>query len=88
MNKLEFIYNHFGQENQFDKLREEVEEFIEAVRSGNLDHMEEEFADVQLILAQHKKVYHLDADRVIDHEKYKCSRTIARIKDGYYEGRK
>lgn len=85
MNKLEYIFNHFGIENQIEKLREEVEEFIEAVRSGDLLHMEEEAADVQLLMAQFKKVHRLDCNRIIDIEKVKAERTIGRIDDGYYE---
>lgn len=63
------IYNHFGQEKQLEKLREEVEELIEAVKSGNREHMIEE-------------IHSYDTMPVF---RQKIDRTLERIETKYYE---
>lgn len=43
----------------WDKLREEINEFHEAVDENNLDHQEEEFGDVLFVLANIARFYHI-----------------------------
>jgi len=85
-NPLLTIFNHFGEAPQIEKLREEVEEFIEAVLSGDKEHMEEEYADVMVCMTQFFYGKELDENNVLGITSSKVVRTIERINSGYYEG--
>lgn len=83
--KLSKIYNHFGRDAQIKKLREEVEEFIEALQSGNMEHATEEFADVAVVLGGFCVSEPIDDDLFSSTFDYKVDRTDMRIDSGYYE---
>lgn len=58
------IINHFGWKSQLKKLNEEIYEFYEAIMDfengiGTLDHVEEELADVFVILNGFKALFKL-----------------------------
>lgn len=79
------IYNHFGQEKQIEKLREEVEEFITAIQEGGAAEVAEECADVLLVMNQFVEVKRIHMPLVASFIQSKIKRTLARIKNGYYE---
>lgn len=83
--KLMKIYNHFGRDAQIKKLREEVEEFIGALQSGNMEHATEELADIAVVLSQFAILPEIEDDLFSSVFDYKLNRTISRIESGYYE---
>lgn len=85
MNLNEFIFEHFGQDNQIEKLREEVEEFIEAVITGDVEHITEEYADIIVVLHQFKEAYDLEDCDIKEKMLEKQLRTVKRIHNGYYK---
>lgn len=85
-NKIQLgIIEYFGDENQFEKLREEVEEFIQAVQNKDYENMVEEFVDVYNVLDQFKLKYKLEDDLIVKYRCEKILRTDKRKNEGYYE---
>lgn len=83
--KMEII-NFYGIPHQLKKLSEEVYEFQEAVLMdyGNeecLEHIIEEFADIQVLLDQFKEFYEIDDEKIEDNKIIKINRTLERIKN-------
>lgn len=63
------IFNNYGYENQLEKLKEEVKEFIEAVEDyekgiGTRKHIIEEMGDVEFLVYQFRNAYEIDVDCV------------------------
>ena len=52
--ELKFIADYYGLENQLGKCIEELNELIEALSHKNIDHVQEEVADVENMLEQIK----------------------------------
>ena len=52
--ELKFIADHYGLENQLGKCIEELNELVEALSHQNIDHVQEEIADVENMLEQIK----------------------------------
>ena len=78
-NRLTDIYNHFGRENQTEKLFEEVfEMLIETPDSHN--HFTE-MVDVWIVLTQ---LLLSHEDKALEEIEHKISRTEKRIKENYY----
>ena len=87
------IINNYGANKQLKKLSEEVFEFQEAVIHWELakksiypspfdrleEHIEEEFADVCVLLEQFKAYYDLDNKKIIEIMKQKIDRQIKRM---------
>jgi NTP pyrophosphatase (non-canonical NTP hydrolase) len=93
MNDLIDIFNYFGYETQRRKLVEEVTEFIDEILLfekgiGDIEKVEEEMADIIVLLEQFIRVYELDEYKMILIEKQKEKRTKERIRTGYYERNK
>lgn len=84
--KLLRIIRHYGLRNQLRKLNEEVFELIEAIRDTRFylskNHIEEEFADVMVLLSQIKHFYNLDSEKIKEIMDYKINRQLERIKQG------
>lgn len=78
------IFEHFGQEAQINKLREEVDELVEAIRSGDTTHMEEEYADVKVLLTQFFDKHKFNHANITKIEHEKVLRTIDFINTGDY----
>lgn len=94
-NNLLKIINHYGISNQLKKLSEEIFELQEAIITrerdymscdattimdmANKKHIEEEFADVCVVLEQFKVYYDLDNDKIIEIMKQKINRQLKRI---------
>ena len=64
------IFNYYGEANQREKLKEELNELIEAV-DDNDEHMKEEIADVlnvidQFVIAKHwaEDIYRIKFEKV------------------------
>lgn len=73
-----FIYSHYGRKGQMLKLCEECAELIQAVLKGELVHIVEEMADVQILIDQLREG--LKADSLMDSfEEMKLVRQITRI---------
>jgi len=83
--KLLEIWNHFGKKNQIDKIREEVEELIEAIESGDVTEIENEFADVQVLLKQVYVAHNLSLTNINNIIDSKVTRTLKCIATGDYE---
>ena len=96
-NDLLKIINHYGERHQQKKLNEEVFELIEAIRDYEEDyirvdcdkdyvqqfkeHIEEEFADVMVLLSQIKYYYELDSERIKKTMEEKIARQLERMKN-------
>ena len=83
--KLLKIYNHFGEEGQMEKLREEVEELIEAIKEGDEEHIKEEMADVLVIVNQIRYKKEMNEEELVEIFEQKVNRTLERIETKYYE---
>ena len=83
------IIKHYGVNNQQRKLQEEIFELQEAIIEYELDetgletkkHIEEEFADVCVILEQFKAYYNLDNDKIVDIMYKKIERQLNRMEN-------
>lgn len=80
------IINHFGLRNQLKKLSEEVYEFQEAILMDDgseecLEHIIEEYADIEVVLEQFKEYYELDYPKIARQKVFKIMRTLERIKE-------
>ncbi len=86
------IINHYGVMSQLKYLQSEVFEFNEAIIQAeefkkindrynifNITNIEEEFADVMVMLEQFKAYYNLDNDKIIEMMKFKINRQLERI---------
>lgn len=78
------IINHFGLRNQLKKLSEEVYEFQEAILMDDgseecLEHIIEEYADIEVVLEQFKEYYELDYSKIARQKVFKIMRTLERI---------
>lgn len=78
------IINHYGIRNQLKKLSEEVYEFQEAILMDDdseecLEHIIEEYADIEVILDQFKEYYELDYSEIAQQKVFKIMRTLERI---------
>jgi NTP pyrophosphatase (non-canonical NTP hydrolase) len=96
--KLLKIIRHYGLKHQLRKLNEEVFELIEAIGDYEEDyirvdcdenfaqqmknHIEEEFADVMVLLSQIKHYYELDSEKIRKIMKHKINRQLDRMKRG------
>ena len=99
MDKLLKIFHHYGVFGQLRKLNEECYELIEAIsdyvyetdaEESNecFNHMEEEFADVMVVLEQIKVHYELDNHRIMEIMEKKIDRTLERIEGDKNEERR
>ena len=80
------IFKHFGEKNQLKKLNEECYELSEAILlQDSKEHIEEEVADVLIILGQIMLAYNLDISKINEIKDYKIDRTLTRINIGYYK---
>lgn len=80
------IIKHYGLRNQLKKLSEEVYEFQEAIlmddgSEESLNHIIEEYSDIQVILEQFLNFYELDITKIIETKVKKTARTLRRIED-------
>lgn len=90
--KMEII-NFYGIPHQLKKLSEEVYEFQETVlldygSEECLEHIIEEFADIQVLLDQFKEFYEIDDEKIEENKIKKINRTLERIKNENAEFRK
>ena len=79
MNKLRKIIDHYGQEHQIAKAKEELHELIQAIIEDDKDHITEEMADVVVMLWQLVIIYEIDVLEIPKIMDYKINRTIKRI---------
>lgn len=86
------IINHYGLIHQLKKLNEEVFELIDAeyemyytLNSTNyerlIDHIVEEYADVQNVLEEHRLYWELALEDIRKVQEYKVDRTSKEMKD-------
>jgi NTP pyrophosphatase (non-canonical NTP hydrolase) len=83
------IINFYGYRNQLRKLNEECYELIEAIidymddgsRLCTKKDIEEEFADVMVLLSQIKFYYELDDERIKKIMEEKIARQLERMKN-------
>ncbi|MBR2284581.1 MAG: hypothetical protein IJ874_09245 [Ruminococcus sp.] len=80
--KCKRILEHYGFDNQQEKLVEECEELIEAAQGEDWDHFIEELADVRIMVEQ--MYYALDPDQQKQYHEmvgFKIERTLQRMRD-------
>ena len=83
--KLNTIINHFGKHLQWLKLGEEAGEVYKAIcryEYGVVDHVneiEEEVADLKVIIDELITMYDLNEDKINAYMDYKVERTLIRI---------
>lgn len=88
--KLEKITEHFGIETELTKLSEEVGELLnECYKRHFVDpeygEIEDEMADVFVILAQIGLYFNVDKDKILSILDEKINRTVDRIDNGWYD---
>lgn len=83
--KLLKIYNHFGEAVQIEKLREEVEELIEAIKEDDKEHISEELADVLVLVYQVAAKKEIKLCDIMPTYVVKIDRTLDRMESKYYE---
>lgn len=89
--KLLKIINNYGTRNQLKYLYTELYEFTEAIieyeedENGNirtqLNHIQEEFADLMVMLEQFKAYYNLSNEDIMKTMEYKIERQLKRIEE-------
>lgn len=86
--KLLEIIRHYGYRHQLKKLNEEVFELIEAIRDYNTvfknvskEHVEEEFADVMVLLMQLEYYFELNDRNIAEIMQQKINRQLERMKE-------
>ena len=62
--ELKFIADYYGLENQLGKCIEELNELVEALSHENIDHVQEEIADVENMIEQVKYLFGLHEYRI------------------------
>ena len=87
-NKLLKIINNYGAMNQLKYMQTEVFEFVEAVinynnlsNEKNKDHIEEEYADLMVMLEQFRAYYDLDDMHISEVMHQKIDRQLKRIEN-------
>lgn len=88
--KLKKITKHFGIETELTKLSEEVGELLnECYKRHFVDpeygEVDDELADVFVILAQIGLYFNADMHKIEEIAKTKIDRTVQRIDDGWYD---
>lgn len=88
--KLKKITKHFGIETELTKLTEEMGELLnECYKRHFVDpeygEIEDEMADVLVILLQIMLHFNVDVDKVTDTVEHKIERTVKRIEEGWYD---
>lgn len=88
--KLKEITKHFGIETELTKLTEEMGELLnECYKRHFVDpefgNIEDEVADVMVILMQIMLHFDVDMDKVIEIIEHKVNRTTKRIEEGWYD---
>lgn len=93
--KLSKIINHYGADNQLKKLNEEFFELIEAIinyryvecyegspaEKYQKEHVEDEFADVYVLLRQFEVYLKLDLANIGKRMHFKTERQLGRMKE-------
>lgn len=84
--KLLKIINNYGVNHQLKHLYTEMYEFTEAVLEYEIDfglklHIQEEFADLMVMLEQFKAYYNLSNEDIMETMKYKIERQLKRIEE-------
>lgn len=80
-NRYQKIIEYYGVNNQLKKLTEEVYELQESIlEQHNIEHILEEYADVEVILEQIKQYFKLDDDKIDLIKDYKVARQLYRIR--------
>ena len=81
-NKIEILAHHYGLESQLDQTTEECGELIAVInkfkRDGDVEHLIEERADVEIMLDQLKYLLKCE-DSIHDIKEYKINRQLKRI---------
>lgn len=78
------IITYYGIRNQLKKLSEEIYEFQEAILMDDgseecLEHIIEEYADIEVVLEQFKEYYVMDNSKIAEQKVFKIMRTLERI---------
>lgn len=79
------ITKYFGISNQIVKLNEEVAELIVECAKNNYFGIQEELADVIVLLKQIQFYFEVSDEEIESVMKEKVTRTLKRIKEHYYD---
>lgn len=83
--KLRAITKYFGVETEIMKLNEEIGELANACYTKKTEDVEDECADVLVVLSQLMLFYDCDLNKIQDIYNKKISRTLERIAMNWYE---
>lgn len=83
--KLRAITQYFGVETEIMKLNEEVGELANACYTKKKEDVEDECADVLVVLSQLMLFYDCDLNKIQEIYNKKISRTLERIAINWYE---
>ena len=75
------IIDYYGETNQKTKAIEEMAELIKAICKNDIENIEEEIADVSIMLSQLQIIYGFSNDKIEKIKKEKINRTLERIRD-------
>lgn len=78
-NRILEIIQHYGVKNQVDKCVEELDELIVALKHNDIEAIEEEVADVEVMLEQIKHIFKIDELDLDTWKEYKLNRTLVNI---------
>lgn len=79
MNPLRTIISYYGRDNQKTKAIEEMSELIKAICKNDVDNIEEEIADVSVMLMQLQIIYGFSNEEIERIKKKKINRTLETI---------
>ena len=78
--KIKTIADYYGLTNQKHKLREEMNELMEAIQEGEPGHIAEEMADVLIMIEQMRYFFDIGGEEVAACMDYKKIRTLEKIR--------
>lgn len=81
---LKKITEYFGIDNQIIKINEELAELTVEIARDNYFGIQEELADVYVLLKQIQLYFDIDDEEIKSVSNEKIDRTLKRIKEGYY----
>lgn len=79
------IINHFGEKHQIEKVKEELQELIDAINKKDPDNILEEMADCIIMIKQLQIIYKFTNEQIDEQIDFKMDRThnlIRGIKEG------
>jgi NTP pyrophosphatase (non-canonical NTP hydrolase) len=78
---IEYILNFYGHQKQKIKVIEELAELTKAICKNDIENINEELADVEIMLQQLKIIFDIDQNKIEKLKQDKIERTLNKIKE-------